>query len=151
MKNQEPVKFIIKKIKTEQFAIFEENFGTGQIVELKTKVQFKLNREAKNLGVYVGFTFEQGKSIFLKIEVSCHFNIKEDSWKNFVETKTSKIIIPQDFLTHLTMITVGTARGILFAKTEGTNFNKFIIPTINVKRMLTKDAQFPLKKSNAPA
>jgi hypothetical protein len=43
------------------------------------------------------------------------------------------------------MITVGTARGVLHAKTEGTTLNKFFIPTVNVVEMVTDDGAF-LKK-----
>jgi hypothetical protein len=40
------------------------------------------------------------------------------------------------------MLTIGTSRGILHAKTEGTEFNKFILPTINVNQLVEKDAEF---------
>jgi len=42
------------------------------------------------------------------------------------------------------MITTGTARGVLFAKTEATQFSKFFVPTLNVAKMITEDAIFDL-------
>jgi len=38
-------------------------------------------------------------------------------------------------------LTVGTVRGILHTKTEGTNFNGFVIPTINVTELVTSDVR----------
>ena len=42
------------------------------------------------------------------------------------------------------MITIGTTRGVLFAKTESTPFSKYIIPTINVAEMIENDATFKI-------
>ena len=86
----------------------------------------------------------QNKKSFIKIEVSCHFKIQDESWNNLVHVEDANLIIPKTFLSHIAMITVGTARGILFSKTEGTPFSKFIIPTVNVVAMIKKDASFEL-------
>jgi hypothetical protein len=44
------------------------------------------------------------------------------------------------------MITVGTCRGILHAKTENTKFNQFLIPTINVAELIKEDSVFEFNK-----
>jgi hypothetical protein len=54
------------------------------------------------------------------------------------------LIVPKGFLAHLAMITTGTSRGVLFAKTEATPFSKFIIPTLNVSEMIYEDAIFDI-------
>ncbi len=54
------------------------------------------------------------------------------------------MVVSKGFLAHLAMITTGTARGVLFAKTEATQFSKFIIPTLNVAEMIKEDASFDL-------
>lgn len=142
MKKDNLVGFLLKKIHTEQFALFEENFVEDIKVNLNTQIQFKLDHKHYMVGVFMGFTFEQEKKPFLKIEVSCHFRLEENSWNDFIDEKKSKIIIPKGFLAHLAMITIGTARGVLFAKTEGTLFNTFIIPTLNVSEMIETDGVF---------
>jgi len=45
-------------------------------------------------------------------------------------------------MTHLSVMTVGTARVVLHTKTEGTFFNRFLLPTINVPELVTDDIQF---------
>jgi hypothetical protein len=42
------------------------------------------------------------------------------------------------------MISTGTSRGVLFAKTEATQFSKYIIPSINMAEMIKEDASFDM-------
>ena len=143
-KQNDPVVFALQSIKTEQFAIIENNFAPKKETNLGTELQFKLDQKNKKIGVFLSFEFVQGKKVFLKILVSCHFKIDTSSWDKFIQHKESKLIIPSDFLAHLAMITTGTARGVLFAKTESTPFSKFMIPTMNVSEMISEDATFDI-------
>jgi hypothetical protein len=148
MKKTSSIKFALSHIKTEQFALLEENFSPKKPINLGTGLQFKIDTEKHAIGSFVGVTFEQGKKSFLKIEISCHFKIEEESWKNLINPKTSLINFPKDFLTHIAILTFGTLRGVLFAKTEGTDFNKFILPAMDVASMIEKDEIFSLKGDN---
>ena len=141
-KENTPVGFELKGIKTEQFAIMEENYVPKKETGLGTELQFKLNQTNKQIAVFLGFEFIQGKKIFLKIQVSCHFQIEDSSWNSFIQQ--NKVIVPKGFLAHLAMITTGTSRGVLFAKTEATQFSKFIVPTLNVEEMIKEDASFDI-------
>jgi hypothetical protein len=139
------VGFELLGIKTEQFAIFEENYNIKKETNLNTELQFKLDQTNKQIGVFLGFEFLQAKKVFIKILVSCHFKIREESWNSFIKENDSKLLVPKGFLAHLAMITTGTSRGVLFAKTEGSQFSKFIIPTINITTMITEDASFEIE------
>lgn len=141
-KDDTQVGFALQGIKTEQFAIFEENYAPKKETGLGTELQFKLDQKNTQIGVFLGFEFMQGKKVFLKIVVSCHFKIEESSWCSFIQE--NKLIVPKSFLAHLAMITTGTSRGILFAKTEVTQFSKFIVPTLNVAEMIKEDATFDI-------
>lgn len=136
--------FVVQEIKTEQFAIFEENYAPKKETGLGTELQFKLDQKNKQIAVFLGFEFIQGKKVFLKIQLSCHFKVEDKSWKSFIQKEDLKLIVPKGFLTHLAMITTGTARGVLFAKTEATPFSKFILPTLNITEMIAEDASFEL-------
>lgn len=143
-KDNVQVGFALQGIRTEQFAIFEDNYAPSKETNLGTGVQFKIDQENKLIGVFIGFEFAQGKKVFLKIQVSCHFMVEENSWAAFIENESSKLVVPKGFLAHLAVITIGTTRGVLFAKTESTPFSKFILPTINVAEMIKEDATFDL-------
>lgn len=143
-KNNTQVEFALQGIKTEQFAIFEESYASKKETGLSTELQFKLDQKNKQIGVFLGFEFIQGKKIFLKIQVSCHFKIKENSWTHFIQEESNKLVVPKIFLAHLAMITTGTTRVVLFTKTESTPFYKFIVPTLNVAEMIKEDATFDM-------
>jgi len=138
--------FLLEGIKTEQFAIFKENYTLNEDIGLNTEFEFKLDQNNKKIGVFVSFEFLQNAKTFIKIVTSCHFKINDASWINFIDKKESdnQFIISKGFITHLAMISVGTTRGILYAKTEGTDFVKFIIPTINLSELILEDAIFDL-------
>ena len=136
--------FSIQGIKTEQFAVIEDNYNPKKETGLSTELQFKLDNENRQAGIFITFEFLQGKKVFIKLEVSCHFRIEEESWQSFKSENGTSITIPKGFLAHLAMITTGTSRGILFSKTEGSPFSKFIIPTLNVAEMITEDASFEI-------
>lgn len=139
---QDKVGFALLSLKIEQYATFEKNFSESKKSNLTTGLEFKISKEQKQISVFVTFTFEQAQKAFIKIQVSCHFKIAVDAWNNF--ENESKIIFPKGFMAHLAMLTVGSARGILHAKTEGTKFNKFLLPTINVTSLIKNDIEFSL-------
>jgi hypothetical protein len=138
MNNQ--IEFLILGLKTEQFAIFEEGFSEKKKSEFITNIDFKANQKANQIGVFATFTFEQAKKPVIKLEISCHFGIESNSWDNC--KLDNKIIFPKDFMIHLAMITIGSARGVLHAKTEGTNLNKIVLPTIDIRKLVQKDIEF---------
>jgi hypothetical protein len=148
MKNENNnVGFALLAIKTEQFAIFEENYASKKETGLTTEIQFKIDQKNSQIGVFLTLEFFQMKKVFIKIQVSCHFKIIEESWICFAKENELKIIIPKEFLAHLAMITVGTTRGILFSKMEGSPFSKYIVPTINVAEMIKEDASFDFSEN----
>jgi len=71
------------------------------------------------------------------VEATCIFHIEPSDWEMLIIEKG--LLIPKVFITHLTLLTIGTVRGILHAKTEGTNFNGFLLPTVNVTELVTAD------------
>lgn len=144
-KEKTKVGFLLRGIKTEQFALLEENYNSTTTTGLATSFQFKLDQSHKQMGVFATFKFTQNKKSFIKIEVSCHFKIQDESWNDFIKENDAKLVIPKHFLAHLAMITIGTTRGVLFSKTEGTPFSKYIIPTVNIADEIDEDASFKLE------
>lgn len=131
------IRFSLVKISTDQFAIIPGSFMIGDAVNLKTSLQFGADKENKIISIKASFQFEQQTIPFLIIEASCFFKIEPNDWNTFI--LESEVIVPKSIITHFAMLTVGTVRGILHAKTEGTNFNGFVIPTINITELVTGD------------
>ena len=131
------ISFSLVKIRTDQFAIIPGSFKIGEAVNLKTGLQFGADKKNKIISVKASFLFEQQAIPFLIIEASCFFKMEPNDWNTFVQE--TEVIVPKSIITHFTVLTVGTVRGVLHAKTEGTNFNGFVIPTINVTELVTND------------
>lgn len=144
-----PIEFTLADIKTDQFAIFPEHLKPKKDVQMKTELQFLLSYEDKSIRVILGFTYEQQSKAFIKIEVGCIFRIKPEDFDSLIIEKKNQIVFPKGFMGHLTVLSVGTVRGILFAKTEGTEFNKFILPIFNVTDMISEDLVFEIYQSKS--
>jgi hypothetical protein len=138
--NNVNINFSLLKIETSQFAIFEENFEKSEVVNLNTNLSFGLNSLDKVFLITPKYTFETDNKPFMAIQISCYFKIEDATWESF-KNKT-KIIFPKDFVAHMAMITVGTSRGVLHSKTEGTVFNHYILPPLNVAEMVGEDVVF---------
>jgi hypothetical protein len=138
--------FSLKKVVTEQFAIIEEGFNNKGKIRLGTSFRFAADDTQKYIAVFASFTFDSENKPFLIIEASCHFSIKETAWIEMLNSEINTLIVPKGFLCHLVMLTVGTSRGILHSKTEGTCFNKYVLPTINVTEIIKEDATFSFNK-----
>jgi len=133
--------FNLGKITTEQFAIISDAFNKDNPkIEMSIGLKFGLDKEQKIIASFVKVQFEQRKKTFIIIEIANHFNIEEKAWDSFNKTETS-IIIPKGFASHLVMLTIGTLRGALHCKTENTEFNSFILPTINVTELVKEDIE----------
>ena len=96
---------------------------------------------------FTSFIFDPDNKPFLIVEASCHFLIKDSAWTEMFNSETNTLVVPKGFLCHLAVLTAGTSRGILHAKTEGTCFNKYVLPTINVTGIIKEDATFSFNKS----
>ncbi len=139
MENKESIGFNLAGIRTDQFALVDPTYETNQ--NLAISINFNVNKDDNQrivaVTLLVHFTFET-KPIVV-IQVSCFFKIADDSWESFKVEDSNALVIPSGFITHLAVLTVGTARGILHAKTEGTKFNTILLPTLNIMEVFKTD------------
>lgn len=142
--NVSKIAFALAKVTTEQFAVIENRFAEDGEFRLNVHFRFAADHQSKMIGVFANFTFECNSNPFIIVESGCHFNIKPDSWSELINTEKNELTVPKGMMQHLGVITVGTARGILHAKTEGTPFNQYLLPTVNVAEIITQDQVFQL-------
>ncbi len=142
MKNNN-FKFKLVNILTNQFALIEEHFSEDiSTVQLSLNHKFGIDIEKRNIALKNQIRFLSDNQIFIILEVTCTFNISEESWAELLTEEKSEIVIPSDLATHLLVLTVGTARGVLHAKTENTKFNKYFLPTLDVSKSIENDIVF---------
>lgn len=136
------VPFKLVDINTEQFATFEENFDPASSqLSIDFGVDFKLDRDQNLLGVFTRYDFSQEEKI-LVMECACSFHFSAEYWSSRIEGKT--ISFSPTVLTHLLVLSVGTARGIIHAK-KPKKFQHLLLPTMNVSKILVDDLVFSLE------
>ncbi|PCJ22829.1 MAG: hypothetical protein COA97_12845 [Flavobacteriales bacterium] len=140
--------FALRKINTEEFATIEKEIAESNEVEIQLNLNtgFGIDLENKMLGCFLQIQFELEETPIIILKLNCEFEIEDSAWEKFTNKKTKKIKFPKEVLQHFSVITVGTARGILHSKTENTSYNKYYLPTINVTEMVTTDEEFSLDK-----
>jgi hypothetical protein len=142
-KENKIIGFGITQIATEQFAVIAEVFQEGKDVQVNHELNFGIDKINKRILVRKTARFHNiDNSPFMIITVSCQFSINNNDWQYLENIETGKINIPRSFAIHLTMLTVGTLRGILHAKTENTQFNKYIFPPFNVEKLIPNILSF---------
>lgn len=146
MSNGLPISFNLLMIKTDQFALMEKNFSKEDDIQLESNLNYKISPKTNGIGCFLTLSYVQKEKPFIHISVSCHFIIEKESWDLHTHKNKSALSLPKEFLAHLAMITLGTARGVLHSKTEGTEFNKLLVPILDVTQMATSDITFVLDK-----
>ena len=136
------IRFTIKSISTEEFATIKNCYKEHEEVGIETGYGYGINPDGHSVFVNFSLMFKCQENPFIILKVSCGFEIIEE---DFLKLKNkNKISIPTGFLTHITVLTIGTARGILHAKLDKTGFEQFILPTLNISEMLQEDVEFEL-------
>lgn len=133
------IEFVFHSVKTEEFATIPENFDLKSTVSVDTNIDIKVNESDKIIGVFLTFQYLQKKKVFLKIKVACNFSVVDTYWAQLIDTKDNQLKLPKGFITHLLMLSIGTVRGILVAKTEGTVYSQFVLPTMNISEKIKND------------
>ena len=123
------------KISIVQFAILSNEAANGY--RIGTNAELRHTADGSAVAVDATFSFENGGKVDMVLQVLCEFNIHPDDLQSITVGKT--VTIPKATLDYFIAQTVGTARGILHCKTEGTPFNGIIIPPMNVTTMLDSD------------
>lgn len=106
-------------------------------VEFGFQISFNGDLEAGIIGCRTNYLFRQKETIISSLTVYCYFMMDPA----FVESglKKKSLVIPKEFLRYIATISVGTARGIQHAKTQGTILNSLVIPPVNLMEIDIKD------------
>lgn len=136
------IPFSLRSISTEEFATIKNCYNKEEKINLETGYGYGLNTEDHSIGVKFSVTFKCGENPFIVLKILCEFDIEPETFLSL--KREDKYIIPKGFLTHMTVLTVGTARGILHAKLEKSGFEKFILPTLDISKMIEEDFVFEL-------
>ena len=146
MTKEKALNFKFINIKTNEFAIIEKDYLKDGISSLNSSLNFRADPDKKIIGVKTKFQFEQKEKPILIIAITCTFGINNKSWQKILSKESNALVLPKNFAAHLVLLAVGTTRGVLHEKTENTPFNRFILPPINVTKLIKEDVTIKLAK-----
>ncbi|MGB3587328.1 MAG: hypothetical protein WBA23_12350 [Tunicatimonas sp.] len=136
--------FLLSNIRTLEFATIDSAYQEGSPADLKFNFGFGVLEEAKWLVCDAIVEFHFNECPFIIIKVRCEFEVDSEAWDSYVDHKRHTITFPGKFLQHLAVLTTGTTRGVLHAKTENTKFNQIILPTLNITDIVSEPITFDL-------
>lgn len=137
--------FAFTGLKTIEFAAIEAAHDKPKNAssQLVSGLSFGIDIDDHAITCTAHFKFEKKQDQpFLLLKVQGQFEIDKEAFENKVTQEDGSFLIIKDLATHFAVLTVGSARGILHAKTEGTVFNQYLLPTIDVKQMILEDIIF---------
>ena len=131
------IKFRMFGIHIDQFAILSKSAPLEDL-GLGVNINYKYANKGRIISCSTEFNFlNSAQEKIMILAITCEFEIEENDYKNI--HKNEKTIIPKELLEYFAVHTIGTARGILFCKTESTPYNNIIIPPLNVSEMIKDD------------
>lgn len=135
--------FAFTGLRTVSFATIEKAYKKTGETNLITGLGFGLDIEDQTVTCNTRFSFEKKKDQpFLILEVQALFQIEKNDFINKMKQNDNTYLVTKNLAVHFAVLTIGSARGILHAKTEGTSFNEFLLPTIDVNNILIEDVTF---------
>lgn len=140
--NNNLIKFLLKGINTEQFAVIEKNFKEGDEVKISSALKVLANDEIRMIGVFVKIDFLQNDKSFIILENAGHFEISEESWPSVYNPETKVVTLPKGFSIHIAATVIGIARGYLLAKVEKIpSMRKIFVPLLDATKFIPSDLE----------
>ena len=132
--------FAFNGLRTLSFAQIETAYKKTGAVDLITQLGYGVDIDDHTIACTTKFLFEKKKEQpFLIIEVQALFIIEELDFTDKIKQRDGSFLITKDLAKHFAVLTIGSSRGVLHAKTEGTMFNQYLLPTIDVGTLIQQD------------
>lgn len=132
--------FALIGLRTLSFATIDSAHKKKESANLTTSLGFGLDEKKHSVHCTTKFEFEHQKNQpFLILEVQALFEIDKNDFESKMKQQNASYLITKEFAIHFAVLTIGAARGILHTKTENTLYNQYLLPTINVVKMVPED------------
>ncbi len=130
------IEYRLAKIVTANFETNEKNLKDSE-GEFQTEVQFSYNDSLHTLCCRLNVNLTQEEKTVMSSILDCFFEITTDSIERM--KSNDNIVIPAQILIQFASLGYGTMRGVIHSKTEGTAFNRFILPPIYFHTIIKND------------
>ena len=131
------MKYIPKicSIDTRQFSINANDLKDLKNVLVSLNMNFGVNESRSTIASKGLFLYSVDDCELMRLEVECKFSLNPEDSEEINATRRVSI----DALQYLASIVVGTARGIIHAKTAGTALAGMVLPQIDLTSVIKGD------------
>lgn len=137
------IPFSLINIEEKQFSTFDlPDVENGKMTQ-KAGFGFGSDPQKKVIACRCQYTLLLNAQPFITIQIVCLFKIEEKAWNEKLLEK-EKVVLPQDFASHLASITASTTRGVLFANTKNTVHQKYPMALIDITNYIKEDISISL-------
>jgi len=145
MTNDQPFRFLLNGITTDQFAALEPDGFNGESEGVAWKLNYHAILGECILTVSPLLTFKFGEQATLVLEITCSFQILAEDWPRLFSEEKQQVTIPLSLARHLSVIAVGVARGVLHAKVEDHPRHRlFMLPIVDLTQAITEEVVFDI-------
>lgn len=124
------IPFRIFKITNDPIELHADLYDEQSPMEFGTEFSFNGDLKQRIIGCRSVYIYRQGTTILSSLTVYCYFEVASEYVND--NLKDGELDVDKDFLRYLATLSVGTARGIQHAKTQGTVMNDYVIPPVNL-------------------
>lgn len=133
---------ILKSIETEQFSINPALLKDRAAVSVETHMDFGISEDFTCIVTKGIFRYVEADNELLRLEIDCSFAVGSEQVDDIKENG----LVDREYLLYLGSITVGTARGVIHAKTVNTALAGLVLPQINLTKIVEGDFILPKKE-----
>ncbi|MDE5651056.1 MAG: hypothetical protein K2O30_08050 [Duncaniella sp.] len=133
---EQQVMYKFGKMELTQFALFEENYRHDvSDVQFQTEVQFSFDKAQNVLCSKIVINAVQAEKPLIKAELKSFFAIKPESVEMLMSD--GKILFAPALLTQFASLCYGSMRGVVYAKSMGTQLCSLILPPVYFGSLIT--------------
>jgi hypothetical protein len=140
--SEKTISYRIKGFLIRRFALVEPGYDIRNEFnpeKLKFGIKIELSHNIKNSTIIINLSiliqYEIISKDVLLLELVFQSEFEFQNIEQFVKSEENDLNIPDDLLTSLVSLTYSSARGIIFAKTQGSFLNQFLLPIIDPKEL----------------
>lgn len=135
------IPYRIASIHTNQFAMFLDKYSVGDGITINATFRYEYKPDLSTIRCTTTIQYIQNENVVMVLELGCEFAIQEQGAEAIRQSGQINV----EFLRYLATIAVGTARGVIHAKTEGSMLNGLVLPPLNVVETITDSLKIQAK------
>ncbi len=114
-------------------------------LSVAAKLHWSVEPSRRVVVASLSLAYRSPEQPLLELNVFCFFEIEDQVWNQIYLAGAKDVILPRAFLLKLGSITIGSARGLLYEKTDRIGIAPFLLPILDVHRLVEDTANLRVR------